>query len=76
VTAGLPPVPPEAAAGPELIRAIPLRRPGRWVAAIVILAIVVSVLYGAVTNANYQWSTYRAYLFDSRISSAAWNTCS
>ena len=58
----------------ELIRAVPLRRPGRWLAAVVILALIGLFLYGAATNPNYQWSTYRAYLFDSRISSAAWNT--
>jgi polar amino acid transport system permease protein len=60
--------------GAELIKAVPLRRPGRWVAAVVILALIGLFGYGAATNPNYQWDTYRAYLFDSRISSAAWNT--
>ena len=31
-------------------------------------------VYGAATNPNYQWDTYRKYLFDTRISAAAWNT--
>ena len=60
--------------GPELIKAIPLRRPGRWIAAAVVLALLALFVYGAATNKNYQWSTYRTYLFDSRISTAAWNT--
>jgi polar amino acid transport system permease protein len=58
----------------ELIEAVPLRRPGRWVAAAVILVLLGLFVYGAATNPNYQWDTYRKYLFDSRISSAAWNT--
>jgi len=60
--------------GGELIKAVPLRRPGRWIAAAVILVLIGLFIYGAATNPNYQWDTYRAYLFDSRISSAAWNT--
>lgn len=66
--------PEQGSDGQELIKAVPLRRPGRWVAAAVILVLIALFIYGAATNANYQWSTYRAYLFDSRISSAAWNT--
>jgi polar amino acid transport system permease protein len=58
----------------ELIKAVPLRRPGRWVAAAVILILLGLFVYGAATNPNYQWETYRKYLFDSRISAAAWNT--
>jgi len=60
--------------GGELIKAVPLRRPGRWIAAAVILVLIGLFIYGAATNPNYLWDTYRAYLFDSRISSAAWNT--
>jgi polar amino acid transport system permease protein len=58
----------------ELIEAVPLRRPGRWAAAAIILVLLALFIYGAATNPNYQWETYRKYLFDSRISSAAWNT--
>ena len=31
-------------------------------------------LYGAATNPAYGWATYRKYLFDHRVSEAAWNT--
>jgi polar amino acid transport system permease protein len=58
----------------EVIDAVPLRHPWRWVAAIVILVLVGLVLYGAATNEAYGWPTYRKYLFDQRISEAAWNT--
>ncbi|MBJ8341592.1 amino acid ABC transporter permease [Antrihabitans sp. YC3-6] len=63
-----------ASAEPEAIKAIPLRRPGRWIAAIVVLILVALFVYGAATNAAYGWDTYGKYLFDQRISAAAWVT--
>lgn len=59
---------------PAAIDAIPLRHPWRWVAAIVIVILVALFLYGAATNEYYRWETYTKYLFDERISAAAWNT--
>jgi polar amino acid transport system permease protein len=61
-------------ADPEFIDAVPLRRPGRWIAAAVILVLVALFVYGAASNDNYQWNTYRQYLFDQRISKGAWVT--
>jgi polar amino acid transport system permease protein len=59
---------------PAAIDAIPMRHPWRWVAAIVILVLVVLFLWGAATNDAYGWATYRKYLFDQRVSEAAWIT--
>jgi polar amino acid transport system permease protein len=59
---------------PTTIQAVPLRHPWRWVAAIVIIILVGLFLYGAATNEAYGWATYRKYLFDQRITQAAWNT--
>ena len=56
------------------IDAVPLRHPWRWVSAGVIIVLVALFLYGAATNPDYHWSTYSKYLFDQRISTAAWNT--
>jgi len=56
------------------IQAVPLRRPGRWIAAIVILALLALFVYGAATNGAYHWDTYRKYLFDQRITDGAWVT--
>lgn len=61
-------------ADPAPIDAVPLRHPWRWVAAVVIVILVGLFLYGAATNEAYGWSTYAKYLFDQRISEAAWNT--
>ncbi|KUI29827.1 ABC transporter permease [Mycobacterium sp. IS-1496] len=61
-------------ADPAPIDAVPLRHPWRWVAAVVIVILVSLFLYGAATNEAYGWSTYSKYLFDQRISEAAWNT--
>jgi polar amino acid transport system permease protein len=58
----------------DVIDAVPLRRPGRLLAAIVILGLVALFVYGAANNENYQWDTYRKYVFDRRISSGAWVT--
>jgi polar amino acid transport system permease protein len=52
---------------PELIEAVPLRRPGRWIAAAVILVLVFLFVYGAATNKAFEWNTYAKYLFDKRI---------
>jgi polar amino acid transport system permease protein len=55
----------------EVIDAIPLRRTGRWIAAAVILLLLVLFIYGAATNSNYEWGIYRKYIFDQRISRGA-----
>ncbi|MGK8524695.1 amino acid ABC transporter permease [Nocardia asteroides] len=56
---------------PEPIKAVPLRRPGRWIAAAIILVLVALFVYGAATNPAYRWDTYWKYLFDSRITAGA-----
>lgn len=63
--------PPES---PTRIDAVPLRHPWRWVAAGVVLILVALFLWGAATNGAYGWGVYRKYLFDQRVSEAAWNT--
>ncbi|RMI29847.1 amino acid ABC transporter permease [Nocardia stercoris] len=56
---------------PAPIRAVPLRHPGRWIAAAILLALLGLFLYGAATNPNYQWNVYRQYLGDTRIAQGA-----
>ncbi|ODR08303.1 ABC transporter permease [Mycolicibacillus koreensis] len=59
---------------PAPIDAVPLRHPGRWIAAAVALVAGGLFAYGAATNPAYGWPIYRRYLFDERIVAAAWST--
>ena len=59
---------------PAPIKAIPLKHPGRWVAAVVIVVLFGLFAYGAATNPAYGWGTYGRYLFDSRIGTGVWIT--
>jgi polar amino acid transport system permease protein len=52
---------------PEDIRAVPVRRPGRWIAAVIVLVIAVAIVRSVVTNSRFEWSVIGHYLFDSRI---------
>jgi polar amino acid transport system permease protein len=52
---------------PEDIKAVPVRRPGRWVAAVIVLLIAASLIRSVVTNKNFEWHVVGHYLFDSRI---------
>lgn len=61
---------------PELIQAVPLRRPGRLIAAGIVLILLGLFGYGAATNSAYDWSAFRAYIFDQRVSQAAGITLS
>ncbi|WP_448221256.1 amino acid ABC transporter permease [Gordonia iterans] len=56
---------------PDPIKAVPLRHPGQWIAAVVILVLAGLFVYGAATNEAYRWNTYFDYLFDTRIIEAA-----
>ncbi|MEJ5920670.1 amino acid ABC transporter permease [Corynebacterium sp. H78] len=53
------------------IKARPLPRPGRWIAAIILLALAAWFIISASQNEAYHWDTYRQYLFDTRIAEAA-----
>ncbi|RNE48315.1 amino acid ABC transporter permease [Corynebacterium alimapuense] len=59
---------------PAPIKAKPLRHPGRWTLAIILLALAGWFIISALNNEAYGWETYRAYLFDTRIANAALHT--
>lgn len=59
---------------PAAIDAVPLRHPWRWVTAALIIVGLALFAYGAATNEAYGWDTFGKYLFDQRVSQAAWNT--
>jgi polar amino acid transport system permease protein len=53
--------------GPEQIRAIPVRHPGRWIAAAVILLVAASLAYSAAANPRFQWSIVGDWFFSGEI---------
>ncbi len=61
---------PEVTSGtgrPEEIRAVPVRRPGRWVAAALVVVVAASVIRSVVTAPGFQWGVVGEYLFDTRV---------
>ena len=63
---------------PEDIKAVPVRHPGRWVAAAIILIVAASLIRSAIldtgTNKGFEWTWVGHYLFDSRVLHGAWVT--
>jgi polar amino acid transport system permease protein len=51
----------------EEIRAVPVRHPGRWVAAVVVLVIAASLVRSAVVDKRFYWHLVGDYLTDPRI---------
>ena len=55
------------AAPPEVIESVPVRRPGRWVAAALVGLAAVWVVYTLITNDAFQWSVVGHYFFAAEI---------
>ena len=52
---------------PDDIKAIPVRRPGRWIAAAIVLLVGASIVRAIVANKHFEWGVVGDYLFDGRI---------
>lgn len=52
---------------PEEIRAVPVRRPGRWIAVVIVLVIAASIVRFIVDDSAIEWHTIGQYLFNSLI---------
>ncbi len=52
---------------PAEIRAVPVRRPGRWIAAAIVLVLVVAIVHSIATNPRFEWGVVGEYLFDERV---------
>ena len=52
---------------PEEIVAVPVRRPGRWVAAAIVLVIAAAIVRSVVTDPHFEWSVVGEYLFRTPI---------
>jgi polar amino acid transport system permease protein len=60
-------IPAERQGRPADIKAVPVRRPGRWVAAAIVLVVAASIVLSVVNNKNFEWGVVGHYLFDPRI---------
>ena len=49
------------------IEAVPVRHPGRWIAAAIVALIAASLIRSAIDNPNFHWDVVGNYLFDQRI---------
>ncbi|HEY2180772.1 MAG TPA: amino acid ABC transporter permease [Solirubrobacteraceae bacterium] len=58
---------PHQARRPEDIKAVPVRRPGRWIVAAIVLVVAIAIVRSVATNPNFQWGVVGEYLFDGRI---------
>ena len=54
-------------AAPEAVKAVPVRHPGRWVAAAVVAVLGVLLARSVVSNPRFQWSVVGQYLFSHQI---------
>jgi polar amino acid transport system permease protein len=52
---------------PDEIKAVPVRRPGLWIAAVIVLVVAVSIVRSIATNSRFEWHVVGHYFFDSRI---------
>jgi polar amino acid transport system permease protein len=52
---------------PDQIQAVPVRHPGRWVAAAIVALIAASLIRSAIDNPNFHWDVVGDYLFEDRI---------
>jgi polar amino acid transport system permease protein len=52
---------------PEDIKAVPVRRPGRWIASAIVILVVASIIRSIATNKRFEWGLVGHYLFDPRI---------
>jgi polar amino acid transport system permease protein len=52
---------------PDDIRAVPVRRPGRWIAAAIVLVFAAALVRSAIISSGFQWGVVGDYLFDHRV---------
>jgi polar amino acid transport system permease protein len=52
---------------PDEITAIPVRHPGRWIAAAIVALIVAVIIQSVFSNPRFQWGVFGDFLFDARV---------
>ncbi|WP_067490239.1 amino acid ABC transporter permease [Actinomadura hibisca] len=59
---------------PEAIRAVPVRHPGRWAGAVVVLVLAAMFVHFLLTNDALDWPEQRKYLFSPAVMDGLWGT--
>jgi len=59
--------PPPPGGRPDDIKAVPVRRPGRWISAAIVLLLAVTLIRSVSTNPRFDWGTVGHYLFSSEL---------
>ena len=52
---------------PPPVKAVPVRHPGRWIAAAIVLLIVAALVRSAATNTRFEWGVVGHYFFSSQV---------
>jgi polar amino acid transport system permease protein len=65
---------PAGGSDPDVIEAIPVRHPGRWVAAAILLVLIAQFVHWLVTDTALHWEVVWHYLFSSQILDGVGNT--
>ena len=63
-----------AASGPEPIKAVPVRHPGRWVAVAVLAVLAAMFVNTVLTNDGFRWNVVGRYLFSEPVLNGLRNT--
>ena len=63
-----------AAPRPEAIKAIPVRHPWRWVAAVAVVLFGAAAIYTVATAPGLHWDVVQHFLFQDRVRLGAWGT--
>ncbi|MEV8147931.1 amino acid ABC transporter permease [Arthrobacter sp. NPDC080031] len=54
-------------AAPVLNDAVPVRHPGRWISAVIIVGAVILMVQSAITNPNFRWDVVGTYILDVKV---------
>jgi polar amino acid transport system permease protein len=52
---------------PELLGAVPVRHPGRWIAAAVIAVLAIMAIHAVISNPRFGWAEQAKYVFDASV---------
>lgn len=59
---------------PEVIRAVPVRHPGRWASAVVVIVLGAMFVHFLVANKAFNWPEQWKYIFSDAVLKAVWST--